>query len=113
MSVLGAMACGSKATAHDAAAIAKTPVTRAAAGRSHPIHPDRPGCGSSCLPAAAAARFSQAMTGQAAGHAAGGRAVRAEAGLARILARILSRPSAAGSTDSAASHSARRSACSS
>jgi len=120
------MAAGSAAIAHVAAATTKTPVAIAAAGRSQPSQPSqpalaaRPGSGrnlSTTTPSAYLSQITAGSSHRSSDQSRTGTAVRQLGSgtgcLAEILAWIRSRPSAAGSTESAASRSAFRSTFSS
>jgi len=122
LSLAGAVITGSAVIAHEAAATTNSPVAIAAAGRSQPSQPSQPARAAraasgrnlstttlsaylSQTPADSSHRSSdQSRTGTAVRQPGSGTGC-----LAEILARIRSRPSAAGSTESAASRSAFRS----
>jgi len=117
------MTAGSAAIANEAAATTNRPVAIAAAGRSQPSQANRParaGSGRNLSTMTPNAYLSQSATGsrrRSIGQSRTGTAVHqlgsSPGRLAEILARIRSRPSAAGSTELAASRSAFRSTFSS
>jgi len=120
----GAITWGSAAIANEAAATTNAPVATAAAGRSHPNQPMRPGRSDSGrnLSATTPAAYRTQMTAGSSRRKSDHRTTIAPkvrhlgscaCALAEILALIRSSPSAPGSIESAASRSALRSAPSS